>query len=104
MMADCFSGNAENLRKTAHDILKYSNDGRQRRKEQEQEEEASENPSALHRGENVRQRHKDQLRAAVRLYVVGEARRENDEACGNRYKRIERCNADCLAEQGFSAV
>ena len=72
--------------------------------EQEQEEEASENPSALHRGENVRQRHKDQLRAAVRLYVVGEARRENDEACGNRYKRIERCNADCLAEQGFSAV
>ena len=72
--------------------------------EQEQEEEASENPSALHRGENVWQRHKDQLRAAVRLYVIGKARRENNKTCGDGYKRIEHRNIDRLSEQRFSSV
>ena len=73
-------------------------------KKQKQEEKASENPSALHRGEDVRQCHKDQLRAAVRLYVIGKARRENNKTCGDGYKRIEHRNIDRLSEQRFSSV
>ena len=74
-------------------VFKHCNNCRKCCERHKQEEQASPETSAAHGIEYIGQGNENQVRAAVRLDIVGKAGRENDKACHQGYQSIQNADA-----------
>lgn len=81
------------------EILKDSRDRREARKGHEYEEERSPKLAHGHVAEDLRKGDKNERRPLIRLHIIGEARRENDEPCHDSDEGIEHRDAHGLSCQ-----
>lgn len=97
---DRFSAAPSEIIHAARDeILKDGRDRREARKGHEYKEERSPELAHGHVAEYLRKGDKNERRPLIRLHIVGEARRENDEPCHDGDEGIEHRDAHGLSPQ-----
>ena len=85
-------------------VLEYTDYRRECRKAHEQEEQRPPELTARHSVEYVGERYENQSGALTGVNPISKARREDNQTCHQRNRRIQNRNADCLAHQGAAAV
>ena len=94
-----FSGPAEVVDAGGQQVLKDGNDRRKAGEGHKEEEKRAPQAAALHIDKDLRQGLENKGRSRVRLHVVGEACRKDDQSGHDRDKGIQRRDADRLADQ-----
>lgn len=90
---------SEIIHAACDEILKDCRDRREARKGHEYKEERSPELAHGHVAEDLRKGDKNERRPLIRLHIIGEARRENDEPCHDSDEGIEHRDAHGLSPQ-----